>query len=101
MKKLLLLCLIMTSTNVMSQDAQRGQTLYKACIQCHGDNGLGLKEKNAPMIAGQHDWYIESSILAFKKGVERKNPEMLPYIKNLTGQDIKDLAAYVSKMPVK
>ncbi|MFX3689180.1 MAG: c-type cytochrome [Peredibacter sp.] len=79
-------------------DAARGQTLYKTCIQCHGEDGRGNPDQEAPRIAGQYDWYIISSIEQFKAGVERKNPKMLPYIKNLSSTDIEDLAAYISKM---
>ncbi|MDC1174891.1 c-type cytochrome [Bacteriovoracaceae bacterium] len=101
MKILVLICSVVISLNIFSQDVVKGQALYSTCIQCHGEKGLGLKEKEAPMIAGQYDWYIESSIIAFREGKDRKNPAMLPYIKNLSVQDIKDLAAYVSKMPTK
>ncbi len=79
-------------------DAAKGQTLYKACIQCHGEDGRGNPTEEAPRIAGQYDWYIISSINQFKAGVERKNPKMLPYIQNLSDQDIADLAAYISQM---
>jgi len=86
------------STQAMAQDAKRGQTLYKTCVQCHGEDGMGNVEQQAPRIAGQFDWYIISSIEMFKAGKERKNPKMLPFIKNLSNQDIADLAAYVSSM---
>ncbi len=79
-------------------DAAKGQVLFKACIQCHGENGRGNPNEEAPSIAGQYDWYIVSSINQFKKGVERKNPKMLPFIKNLSDSDINDLAAYISQM---
>lgn len=84
-------------TTVRAQDAAKGAQLYQTCIQCHGDQGHGLPEKNAPRIAGQHDWYILSSLKQFKSG-ERKNPDMLPYIKGLSEQDFADLAAHVSKL---
>lgn len=84
--------------NASAQDAARGGKLYKNCVQCHGENGRGNQAEKAPMIAGQFDWYIVSSIKAFKAGVERKNPKMLPYIKNLSDADIADLAAYISAM---
>jgi cytochrome c553 len=80
-----------------SADAKKGETLYKACIQCHGEQGLGDKSQEAPRIAGQLDRYIVTSIKMFKSG-ERKNPKMLPFIKNLSDQDIADLAAYVSSL---
>ena len=86
-----------TVTAVQAQDAAKGAQLYATCIQCHGEKGEGLSEKNAPRIAGQFDWYIASSLKAFKSG-ERKNPDMLPYIKNLSEQDFADLAAHISKL---
>lgn len=86
------------STSVMAQDATHGQQLYAKCIQCHGQNGEGNPKMKAPKIAGQHDWYIISSIKQFKAGVERKNPTMKPFIKNLSDSDIADLAAFISSL---
>jgi cytochrome c553 len=83
--------------HALAQDAARGEVIYRTCIECHGDHGQGLKAKDAPKIAGQFDWYIESSIKQFKAG-ERKNPTMLPFIKGLSDQDIKDVSLYVSKL---
>lgn len=82
------------STIGYAQDAAKGKTLYATCIQCHGENGMGNAEKQAPRLSGQHDWYVVKQITEFKAGV-RKNPVMLPYISNLSEQDIKDLAAYI------
>lgn len=100
MKYLLVLIALVSFSNssFAAGDASRGQGLYKACIQCHGENGRGNPDEEAPRIAGQYDWYIVSSIKQFKAGVERKNPKMLPYITNLSDQDIEDLAAYISQM---
>lgn len=98
MKLLALTLSLIISTSLFAQDAKRGQTLYKTCVQCHGEKGMGIPEQKAPRIAGQHDWYIISTINKFKEGTDRKNPTMLPYIKNLSDQDIADLAAYVSQM---
>lgn len=98
MRLLSLTLLLLITTSAMAQDASRGQTLYKTCVQCHGEDGMGNPEQKAPRIAGQFDWYIISSINMFKEGKDRKNPTMLPFIKNLSDQDIADLAAYVSSM---
>jgi len=89
-----LVVLTLISTQTLAQDAAKGKTLYATCIQCHGDNGLGLVEKKAPKIAGQHDWYIVKQVTEIKTGV-RKNPEMQPFVAKLSEQDIKDLAAYI------
>jgi len=97
-KLILLVFVYLSLSPAFAQDANRGATLYKNCIQCHGEAGRGNPTEEAPMIAGQYDWYIISSIESFKAGVERKNPKMLPYIKNLSDADIADLAAYISSM---
>lgn len=89
-------CLLFSAQS-FSQDAARGGELFKKCIACHGDKGQGMEKQKAPHIAGQYDWYIESSIKAFQKG-ERKNPVMLPFIKNLSETDIKDLASFISRI---
>lgn len=100
MRSLIALCSLFISFTVLSAgDAAKGKTLYKTCVQCHGEDGRGNPAEEAPKIAGQYDWYIVSSIEQFKAGVERKNPKMLPFIQNLSAQDIADLAAYISKMP--
>lgn len=91
------LSLVTALSTARAQDVAKGEKLFKTCIQCHGDQGRGLADKSAPRIAGQLDWYILSSLEAFKSG-ERKNPDMLPYIKGLSKQDFADLAAYISKL---
>ena len=99
MRNFALAIAILISGHIFAQgDAKKGASLYKACIQCHGEQGEGNVAEEAPKIAGQLDWYIVSSIEAFKIGKDRKNPKMLPYIKSLSEQDIADLAAYISAM---
>ena len=84
-------------SNVQAQSAANGKTLYNRCVACHGPTGEGNKAMKAPRIAGQYDWYIYSSLVQFKSG-ERKNPDMLPFIKNLKDSDYKDLAAFISTL---
>ncbi len=81
-----------------SPQLQRGDALYKKCIVCHGKRAEGKKSQNAPRLGGQFDWYLEKQITAMRDG-ERINQKMLPYVKKLSNQDIKDLAAYLSKVP--
>lgn len=77
---------------------QSGHDLYAKCIVCHGKAGEGKKSQNAPAIGGQYDWYVEKQVVAMQTG-ERPNQVMTPYIRALSAQDIKDLAAYISKLP--
>lgn len=96
---LVALTLISSSISLsFAQDAAKGAELYKQCIVCHGDKGDGNPAQKAPRIAGQHDWYILKQIQDIKAGVTRKNPVMLPIVNKLSEQDMKDLAAYISKL---
>jgi cytochrome c553 len=81
-------------------ELERGAKLYSKCISCHGKGGEGKTSQKAPFIGGQYDWYIEEQLLHIQSGV-RSNPVMEPFVKGLSAQDIKDLAAYVSKLPWK
>lgn len=78
---------------------EAGKKLYQAsnCMQCHGENGGGNPAEEAPVIAGQHDWYISLQLNNFKSG-ERVNEKMMPFIEKLTGDDFKALAKYVSSL---
>ncbi len=89
---------ISLSASVYAQDAAKGAELYKQCIQCHGEKGDGNPAQKAPRIAGQHDWYVLKQIQDIKAGVIRKNPVMIPFVSKLSEQDMKDLAAYISKL---
>lgn len=78
----------------------QGHKLYNQCISCHGKGGEGKSSQKAPFIGGQFDWYIEKQLTDMKAGV-RSNPVMNPILKGLSPQDMKDLAAYVSRLPWK
>ena len=77
-----------------------GHKLYTQCISCHGKGGEGKASQKAPFIGGQFDWYIEKQLVDMKSGV-RENAAMSTILKGLKPQDMKDLAAYVSKLPWK
>lgn len=91
--------LFVISPIAYAQDIARGEQLYQSCIECHGSMGQGNPAERAPMIGGQFDWYIVTSLNDFKSG-ERENPDMEPFIADLDEQDFKDLAAYISTLEV-
>lgn len=82
-----------------TEQLKRGSELYKKCIVCHGKAGQGKKSQNAPAIGGQFDWYVETQLTNMQNGT-RVNAVMDPYIKKLSAEDIQDLAAYISKLPL-
>lgn len=99
LKSLVLSSLALATFPASAQDIARGGELYKSnnCLMCHGVQGQGLQSFLGPKIGGQHDWYLLTALKDFKAR-DRKNPEMYPYIQNLTEKDFKDLASYISTL---
>lgn len=81
-----------------AQNAEKGAELYKQCIACHGEKGDGVVSQKAPRISGQYDWYVLKQLQDIKAGTVRKNPVMVPFLSKLNEEDMKDLAAYISKL---
>lgn len=68
----------------------------KTCVACHGEKGVSSNPL-WPNIAGQKDQYIEKQIKEFRGG-KREDQLMTNIAKDLTDKEIKDLAAYYSKL---
>ena len=79
-------------------DAASGRRKALQCQTCHGLDGMS-KLPEAPHIAGQPVPYLVKSLNEFREGV-RKNEMMDVIAKELTDQDIADLAAYYSAIEV-
>lgn len=71
-------------------DATRGETLYGACIACHGVEGAGNTAMNAPALAGQQPAYLARQLQHFKNGVRGSDP------RDLLGQQMQGMAALLS-----
>jgi cytochrome c553 len=83
-------------------DPAKGEALYvngdagrniAACVSCHGAAGNSTIVQN-PRLAGQHPAYLAKQLSDFKKP-ERNNPIMSLMAKQLTDEEIADLAAYL------
>ncbi|OMG52545.1 cytochrome C [Azonexus hydrophilus] len=81
----------------------KGKDLYeKQCVECHGKNGEGKKEKFYPVIAGQHYKYLLRQMTEIRDGHRRNaNPDMVKVIKPYTNEQLVAISAYQSslKMP--
>lgn len=73
-----------------------GKTKAASCTSCHGMNGVSNNDL-WPNLAGQKAGYLEKQLKAFRSGA-RQDPMMAPMVKNLSDEDIADLAAYFSGM---
>ena len=79
-------------------DIAAGRQKALQCQTCHGLDGMS-KLPEAPHIAGQPVPYLIKSLNDYRQGV-RKNEMMDVVAKELTDQDVADLAAYYSAIEV-
>lgn len=84
---------------VAAGDAKAGREKARKCEQCHGLDGQA-KIPEAPNLAGQVENYLIEQLREFQSG-ERHNDMMSFVAQQLTPQDIDDVAAYYSAIPVK
>jgi cytochrome c553 len=71
----------------------------KVCVACHTADGNSTTAAN-PKIAGLNAEYINKQLNNFKSG-ERKSPVMSGVVKDLSAQDMLNLAAYFSSQQTK
>ena len=78
----------------------KGKELYeKQCLECHGKNGEGNKEKFYPVIAGQHYKYLLRQMTEIRDGHRRNaNPDMVKVIKPYTNDQLVAISAYQSSL---
>jgi cytochrome c553 len=79
-------------------DVAAGRRKALQCQTCHGLDGLS-KLPEAPHLAGQPERYLVKSLDEYRKGI--RNDEMMTLVvKDLSDQDIADLAAYYSAIEI-
>ena len=78
----------------------KGKELYeKQCLECHGKNGEGVKDKFYPVIAGQHYKYLLRQMTEIRDGHRRNaNPDMVKIIKKYNNEQLVAISAYQSSM---
>lgn len=106
MKSLLLIAsalMFSVSAPVMaSGNADAGKSKAGMCSACHGADGNSMVPMY-PKIAGQHAQYLNISMKAYRDGQRTGGNAaiMTPMAKNLSDQDIADLAAFYSQQTAK
>ena len=107
MKVALITAILLSSVGLaQAANADKGQALVEKanCASCHG---VGL---NAPILpaypklAGQYSDYIYYALRAYQVGntnpqFGRNNAVMSSQVQSFTDADLKDMAAYISKLP--
>lgn len=74
-----------------------GKHVRARCVSCHGMTGFTVNDL-WPNLAGQKAGYLKNQLSAFKEG-KRKSPIMEVIAKELTTQQINDVAQYFSQQP--
>jgi cytochrome c553 len=75
-----------------AQDIEAGRKKAEACVACHGPNGNSTQPL-VPILAGQTARYLYLQLRDFKED-RRKEPQMDPFVKNLSREDMFDLSAF-------
>ncbi len=78
-------------------DIEAGRVKAKSCKTCHGKDGIGTMPM-FPNLAGQKALYLEQQLKAFRDG-SRQSEVMAIVIRDLSDQDIENLAAYYESLP--
>lgn len=83
----------------------RGQALYTPCAACHGQQGEGNINLNAPKLSGLNPWYLERQLKHFKNDMRGGNPDdsyglqMVQMVATLPDdQAIRDVSAYIDTL---
>lgn len=58
-----------TPVSLKGGDLAAGSETWLQCGGCHGREGQGNEVMNAPRLAGQFDWYLQTQLTNFRKGV--------------------------------
>jgi cytochrome c553 len=80
-------------------DAEAGRKKAVQCQACHGLDGLA-KIPGAPHLAGQVEEYLVKAMRAYRSG-ERKDEMMAVATRQLSDDDVDDLAAYYAGLEPK
>ncbi len=87
-------------------DPGKGEQLYATCVACHGAEGQGNQERNAPKLAGLEPWYVVRQLQKFKSGARGADPDdtfgqqMRPFANTLSDRAaMADVAAYIDTLP--
>ena len=98
-----------SSAGLPHGDAAAGKSLAskkgasgQACVDCHGADGNAPIDATYPKLGGQYGDYIAHALQAYRSGARGGSPTtdlMASQAKELSDQQIADLAAYFGSAP--
>ncbi len=87
-------------------DAEAGQQQYAACAACHGPEGQGNRDMNAPRLAGLQSWYVERQLRYYQQGIRGAHEDdefgqIMAPMANVVGTDEarRNVSAYIETLP--
>jgi cytochrome c553 len=90
-------------------DLAAGKAVFEKfnCASCHGADAKTATDPQYPILAGQHEDYLEHALRAYRRGQAgsaamaniRKNPIMGAFAAQLSDDDIDNVAAWLSSLP--
>lgn len=83
-----------------------GGANYAVCSACHGQQGEGNQQLNAPKLAGLDSWYIRRQLLSYQRGVrgtaagDQFGPQMAPMSQLVADPATREnVLAYIATLP--
>ncbi|MBU2953480.1 c-type cytochrome [Marinobacter sp. F3R08] len=89
---------MMLCSTAFAANPAEGRKLASQCKTCHGLDGIA-KIPIAPNLAGESQIYIQNQLKAFRSG-KREHEMMSVVARNLTDQQIADLAAWYQSIEI-
>ena len=87
-------------------DPAAGQTAFATCVACHGAEGQGNRDLNAPKLSGQAGWYLVRQLQDFRRGVRGVHDQdvygkqMIAFAAMLKDDAaIRDVVAHIRTLP--
>ncbi len=87
-------------------DATAGQALFATCSACHGAQGEGNRDMNAPKLSGQAAWYLVRQLQDFKNGRrgvhdgDTFGKQMVPFASMLADDAaVRNVVAHITTLP--
>ena len=83
-------------TVLLAASASADVSAVKACVDCHGADGMGRSDPMAPVIAGMPVGHIEEAIYAYIDGARHcvKEPKMCDTVASLSDDQVAAAAKY-------
>ena len=102
---LTLAVVLVSSQALAGGNAEAGKAAAQKynCAACHGADYKSPIDPSYPKLAGQHQDYLEHALTAYQRGAEgangRGNAVMGAQAKNLSHDDVRNIAAYLHALP--